>query len=173
MRRASFRDGEATVRMEGYIDLNKAQVDSTWQMGVSSDRRQKGPPVKLTLAGPLRELGARPRTPVAEDFVRAMLIRKMEGDISKLEGLNKPGGASPRPVASAPAPARAPAATPAPAKAAAAWSTAQQPAPTPRPKKKKEDAAAAKPPEPAPAPDRSFEQRMRDALDGIGSTSSR
>ena len=96
MRRASFRDGEATVRMEGYIDLNKAQVDSTWQMGVSSDRRQKGPPVKLTLAGPLRELGARPRTPAAEDFVRAILIRKMEGDISKLEGLNKPGGASPR-----------------------------------------------------------------------------
>ena len=173
MRRASFRDGEATVRMEGYIDLNKAQVDSTWQMGVSSDRRQKWPPVKLTLAGPLRELGAKPRTPAAEDFVRAILIRKMEGDITKLEGLNKPGGASPRPVAAAPAPApaRAPAATPAPARAAAAWSPVQQPAAAPKPRKKKEDAAAAKPAE--PAPERSFEQRMRDALDGVGSTSSR
>jgi uncharacterized protein involved in outer membrane biogenesis len=174
MRRASFRDGEATVRMEGYIDLNKALVDSTWQMGVSSDRRQKWPPVKLTLAGPLRELGAKPRTPAAEDFVRAILIRKMEGDITKLEGLNKPGGASPKPVVAAPtpAPARAPAATPAPARASTAWSTAQQPAPAPKPRKKKEDAAA-KPPEPEPTPSRSFEQRMRDALDGIGATSSR
>ena len=127
IRRASFRDGEATVRMEGYIDLNKAQVDSTWQMGVSSDRRQKGPPVKLTLAGPLRELGARPRTPVAEDFVRAILIRKMEGDITKLEGLNKPGGASPRPSRRRPRPlGRLPRL--APRTAATAWSPVQQPA---------------------------------------------
>ena len=160
MRRASFRDGEATVRMEGYIDLNKALVDSTWQMGVSSDRRQKGPPVKLTLAGPLRELGARPRTPAAEDFVRAILIRKMEGDITKLEGLNK-AGASPKPLAAAPKPVRA----------STAWSATQQPAPAPKPRKKKEDAAAAKPPE--PAPERTFEQRMRDALDNTGSASTR
>jgi hypothetical protein len=138
-------------------------VDSTWQMGVSSDRNRKWPPVKLTLAGPLRELGAKPRTPAAEDFVRAILIRKMEGDITKLEGLNKPAGASPKPMAAAPAPA--------PARASTAWSTTQQPAPAPKPRKKKEDAAAAKPPE--PAPDRSFEQRMRDALDGMGNTSSR
>ena len=102
IRRASFRDGDATVRMEAYIDLNKALVDSTWQMGVSSDRRMKWPPVKIVLAGPLRELGARPRTLAADDFVRALQVRKMEGDISRLESLNRPAGA-----ASAKAPAAA------------------------------------------------------------------
>ena len=76
--------------MEAFLDLNKAQVDSTWQMGVIADRRNKWPPVKVMLAGPLRELGARPKTLAAEDFVRAVLVRKMEGDITKLEGLNKP-----------------------------------------------------------------------------------
>ena len=95
IRRASFRGGSATVRMEAYLDLNKAQVDSTWQMGVSSDRRQKWPPVKIMLSGPLQELGAMERTLAAEDFVRAILVRKMEGDISKLESLNKPQPAVP------------------------------------------------------------------------------
>ncbi len=163
IRRASFRDGEATVRMEGYIDLNKALVDSTWQMGVSSDRRQKWPPVKLTLAGPLRELGARPRTPAAEDFVRAILIRKMEGDITRLEGLNS------RPAAAAPVKPGAAM----PAKASATWSASQQPVHPPRkPKHKKQEqqpaVSATEPTQP-----RSFEQRMRDTLDNIGDSSAR
>ncbi|MGO9362725.1 MAG: AsmA family protein [Rhodomicrobium sp.] len=148
IRRASFRGEDATVRMEAYADLNKAQVDSTWQMGVSSDRHQKWPPVKVMVSGPLRELGARPRTLAAEDFVRTILVRKMEGDISRLEGLNKPPAALAKP----PSP----------------W-TATQEAATPkkhrhkRDKDKPEDAPTAKTSEPASGP--SFEQRMRDALD--------
>ena len=163
IRRASFRDGEATVRMEGFIDLNKALVDSTWQMGVSSDRRQKGPPVKLTLAGPLRELGARPRTPAAEDFVRAILIRKMEGDITRLEGMNgKPAG---------PAPAKPAAAVP--AKASVTWSASQQPAPAPKKPKRKKEEQPASVSATEPTQPKSFEQRMRDTLDNIGGSSAR
>jgi AsmA-like C-terminal region/AsmA family len=156
IRGASFRGEDATVRMEAYADLNKAQVDSTWQMGVSSDRHQKWPPVKVMVSGPLRELGARPRTLAAEDFVRTILVRKMEGDISRLEGLNKPPGTAAKPSP----PARPP----------SAWTATQEPA-TPQKQRRKRDkdkpgeAPAAKPSEPAPA--RSFEQRMRDALENM------
>ena len=160
IRRASFRDGDATVRMEAYIDLNKALVDSTWQMGVSSDRRMKWPPVKIVLAGPLRELGARPRTLAADDFVRALQVRKMEGDISRLESLNRPAGA---------APAKAPAA--AGLNPPASWTATQQPAAAKKPKRKKEETPAAKAPEPAPP--KTFEQRMHDALDNMGGTAAR
>ncbi|MGA7325040.1 MAG: AsmA family protein [Rhodomicrobium sp.] len=90
IRRASFRGRDATVRMEGYLDLSKMAVDSTWQLGVRSDRRVKWPPVKILVSGPLRELGSRPRTLSADDFSRAILVHKMEGDIARLEGLNKP-----------------------------------------------------------------------------------
>jgi uncharacterized protein involved in outer membrane biogenesis len=154
IRRASFRGREATVRMEAYLDLNKMQVDSTWQMGVSSDRRVRWPPVKIGLPGPLRELGARPRTLAADEFVRAILVRKMEGDLTRLEGLNKPS-------------------------AAAQWTATQEPAKQGRRRKRNKEtsgdgaeepeapAEAALPaPSPAPAPAQSFEKRMRDALDG-------
>ena len=90
VRRASFRGRDSTVRMEAYLDLSKMQADTTWQAGVSSDKRMKWPPVKVQISGPLRELGARPRVLSAEDFVRAVLVRKMEGDITRLESLNKP-----------------------------------------------------------------------------------
>ncbi len=157
IRRASFRDGSATVRMEGYIDLDKALVDSTWQIGVSSDRHQKWPPVKVTLAGPLRELGARPRTLAAEDFARALLVRKMEGDISRLEGLNRAGASAKPPVAAAVGPS--------------AWTAAQEQATPKKRKRKKDETPGAKAPEPAPA--KSYEQRMRDALDNMNGTAAR
>ncbi len=118
-------------------------------MGVIADRRNKWPPVKVMLAGPLRELGARPKTLAAEDFVRAVLVRKMEGDITKLEGLNKPQ----------------------PAPAAKGWAaSSQDAAPKPKPRKPKPSAPAAKPAPPAPhasetVPARTYEQRMRDAVD--------
>ena len=160
MPRASFRDGETTVRMQAYIDLNKAIVDSTWQMGVSSDRKLKWPPVKVTLAGPLREIGARPRTLAAEDFVRALLVHKMEGDINRLENMGKPGGgasAAKPPVAASVSgnPSWAPA--------------APQPTAPKKPKKKKEDAASVSATAPIEAaPSGSYEQRMRDAIDRAG-----
>jgi uncharacterized protein involved in outer membrane biogenesis len=152
IRRASFRGREATVRMEAYLDLNKMQVDSTWQMGVSSDRRVRWPPVKIMLSGPLRELGARPRTLAAEDLVRAVLVRKMEGDLNRLEGLNKPSVAS-------------------------QWTVTQEPVSKQERRRKggKDNAgdqpggqgAAAKTPAP-PASTQSFEKRMRDALEKAG-----
>lgn len=90
MRRASFRSRDDTIRAEAYLDLSKMQVDSTWQIGVRSDRRAKWPPVKLTSAGSLLELGGHPQSLAAEDFARAIIVRKMEGDINRLEGLNRP-----------------------------------------------------------------------------------
>ncbi len=94
VRRASFRNRDGTVRMQAYLDLSTMQADTTWQAGVSSDKRAKWPPVKVHVSGPLRELGAMPRALSAEDFVRAVLIRKMEGDITRLESLNKPAAAA-------------------------------------------------------------------------------
>jgi uncharacterized protein involved in outer membrane biogenesis len=159
IRRASFRSlpadakgktavagKDGTVRLQAYLDLNKAQVDSTWQMGVLADRRNKWQPVKVMLAGPLRELGARPKTLAAEDFVRAVLVHKMEGDITRLEGLNKP---PPQP-------------------ASKGWTASQQSAPKPKPHKPKAaPAATVKPAPPAleTVPARTYEQRMRDAVE--------
>ncbi len=88
--RASFRGRDGTVRMEAFVDLSSFQADTAWQIGVKSDARAKWPPVKIQIGGPLRELGSKPRSLSAEDFVRAVLIRKMEGDIARLESLNKP-----------------------------------------------------------------------------------
>jgi uncharacterized protein involved in outer membrane biogenesis len=152
IRRASFRGREATVRMEAYVDLNKAQADSTWQLGVSSDRRAKWPPVKVTLSGPVRELGNKPRTLAAEDFARAVLVRKMEGDISRLEGLNS----SNKPPVPAPA-----------------WTTKQEPAPKKSRKNQRNGddappAVSGTPGQTRPAgaaQAQTFEQRMRDVLD--------
>ncbi len=96
--RASFRsrdNKDGTVRMEAYLDLSTMQADTTWQAGVSSDRRAKWPPVKVQMAGPLRELGGRPRALSAEDFGRTILVRKMEGDMTRLESLNKPQAGAP------------------------------------------------------------------------------
>jgi hypothetical protein len=142
IRRASFRNREGTVRMEAYLDLTRMQADTTWQAGVSSDRRA-WPPVKLQLAGPLGELGARPRTLAAEDFVRAILVHKMEGDIARLEGLNKPQGPS------------------------SSWTTTQEPAAKPnRRRKRDQDKSQSSPTAPggAAAGKSGFETRMRDAL---------
>ncbi len=151
IRRASFRSREASVRMEAYLDLNKMQVDSSWQMGVGNGSHTRWPPIKIELAGPLRELGARPRTLAGDDFVRAVLVRKMEGDLTKLEGLNKPS-------------------------AAKQWTATQEPASSKQGRRHKRNSEQPAEPEapadatpavpaPAPPPGQSFEKRMRDALD--------
>lgn len=157
IRRASFRGRDGTVRMEAYLDLAKMQVDSSWQAGVTSDRRAKWPPVKILISGQLRDLGSRPRTLAAEDFVRAILVRKMEGDITRLEGLNKPQ----TPLSS--------------------WTATQEPVPKPTRRRKRDDgnpdagpvqpdtnlsAAPRKGPAVTAKPD--FETRMRDALESRG-----
>lgn len=161
---ASFRGEDATVRMEGYFDLGKALADTTWQIGASSGRHRKWPPVKLTWAGPLRELGAKPRTLAGEDLVRAILVRKMEGDIDRLEGLNKtPATSSIKPPAQA---AKLP---------SSGWTATQEPAPksTNRRKRNKDKPREAPATGPSEAPGRTFEQRMRDALENIGGSSAR
>jgi uncharacterized protein involved in outer membrane biogenesis len=84
----AFLGEDGAVGMEGYLDLSSLKADTTWQLGPGSDRGAKWPPVKLQIAGPLRALGAAPRSLLAEDFVRAVLIRKMEGDIARLEGMS-------------------------------------------------------------------------------------
>ena len=113
--RASFRNRDGTVRMEAYLDLSNMQADTSWQAGVSSDRHIRWPPVKIQVSGPLRELGAKPRVLSAEDFVRAVLVRKMEGDMTRLESLSKPQAAVP------------------------AWATKQEPAPPSPPRRKPDD----------------------------------
>jgi len=149
---ASLRGRESTVQLDALLDLSKMQADSTWQMSVGSDRRVRWPPVKVSISGALRELGARPRTLTADEFVRAVMVRKMEGDLTKLEGLNKPSAALP-------------------------WSAAQQPAPKPR-RKRTKDADGAPQSGDAAAPAQGsqtatptpFEKRTRDALDAQGGT---
>jgi uncharacterized protein involved in outer membrane biogenesis len=140
VRRASFRNRDATVRMEAYLDLSTMLADTTWQAGVGSDKRAKWPPVKVHVAGPLRELGAKPRTLSAEDFVRAVLIRKMEGDITRLEGLNKPAAAS----------------------AAPSWPAKQEPAP--KAGRRKDENPTAAQAGAAAGQLSEFEKRMRDVL---------
>ncbi len=144
IRRASFRNGDGTVRMEAVLDVSKMEADTSWQLGVSSDPRQKWPPVKLLIAGPVGELGVRPRTIAADDLIRAVLVRKMEGDISKLENLSKPQASS------------------------SPWTTTQEPANGAN--KKRGDGAQSTPADAGgaqsslnPGPS-DFEARMRDAL---------
>jgi hypothetical protein len=148
---ASFPGGEASIRMGALLDLSKMQADTSWELIQNSAGPQKLPPVKVTLSGPVRELGSRPRAFAAEDFSRAILVRKMEGDISRLEGLNSGN----KPAASIPA-----------------WNTTQESGPK-KSRKSQEAGTApaisgsapvqARPPGAAQA--QSFEQRMRDFLD--------
>src|SRR5262249_38618982 len=65
---ASFPGNEASIRMEALLDLSKMQADTSWELIQSSAGPQKLPPVKVTLSGPVRELGSRPRALAAEDF---------------------------------------------------------------------------------------------------------
>jgi len=155
IRRASFRGKDSTVRMEALVDLSKMEADSTWQAGVSSDR-SKWPPVKIIIAGPLRELGARPRSVAADDFARTILLRKMEGDLKRLEGLNRQ--TAPQSWTATQEPAQKP-----PARKKGNENTSQNPA------QRREDTAApaAKSPQNTAAP--SFETRIRDALQPGGS----
>lgn len=103
--RASFRNKDGSVRMQAYLDLSTMQADTAWQAGVPSDRNAKWPPVKVQLAGPLRELGAKSRLVSAEEFARTLLVHKMEGDITRLENLGKPQAAAPWGAKQEPAPA--------------------------------------------------------------------
>jgi hypothetical protein len=139
--RASFRNKDGTVRMEAYLDLSNMQADTSWQAGVSSDRRVRWPPVKVQVSGPLRELGARPRVLSAEDFARTLLVRKMEGDMTRLESLNKPQTAAP------------------------AWATKQEGAPPSLPvRRKRDDTSPAAQAGVAASGTSDFEKRMHDAL---------
>ena len=145
--RASFRNKDGTVRMEAYLDLSTMQADSTWQAGVRSDRYSKWPPVKIQLSGPLQELGAKPRVLSAEDFARTLLVRKMEGDITRLENLGKPQGSASwntKQEATKPLPAarRKPQGSPAQAGAAASRETSFE--------KRTRDALSKGPPQPSP-----------------------
>jgi uncharacterized protein involved in outer membrane biogenesis len=151
---ASFPGQEASIRLDALLDLSKMQADTSWELIQSFSGSQKLPPVKVMLSGPVRELGARPRTLAAEDFARTVLVRKMEGDISRLEGLNSSN--------------KAPASMP-------GWTTTQQPAPKKKPKSPRDEnepgnapaaSSASKPIRPPGAGQaQSFEQRMRDFLD--------
>jgi len=137
--RASFRNKDGTVRMEAYLDLSNMQADTSWQAGVSSDRHVRWPPVKVQVSGPLRELGARPRVLSAEDFARTLLVRKMEGDMTRLESLNKQT-------------------------AAPAWATKQEAGPLSPARRRRDDASPAAQAGAAASSGSDFEKRMRDAL---------
>jgi hypothetical protein len=136
--RASFRNKDGTVRLEAYLDLSTMQADTTWQAGVSSDRHVRWPPVKVQVSGPLRELGARSRVLSAEDFARTILVRKMEGDMTRLESLNKPLTVAP------------------------AWATKQDAPAAAR--RKRDDTSPAAQAGAAASSASDFEKRMRDAL---------
>jgi uncharacterized protein involved in outer membrane biogenesis len=140
----SLLSEDGAVSMEAYLDLSTLQADTTWQLG-GQDRRAKWPPVKLQISAPLRALGAAPRSLLAEDFIRAVLIRKMEGDITRLESLNKPQTAPPPPQS---------------------WAPAQQQE-QPKPARRKRPPENALPPPQQAGPltgPTEFEKRMRDAL---------
>jgi uncharacterized protein involved in outer membrane biogenesis len=159
VRRAPFRGRDGTMRAEVYVDLGKAQADTTWDMRSSSSNREYWPAVKVMLSGQLRELGGRPRTVSAEDFIHAVTLRKMEGDLNRLENL---GTGKPPPAA------------------APAWTASQEPtAKKGRKTKGSQDergdasvtaptGAKARPTSPPQA--QSFEQRMRDALQNLSGT---
>jgi hypothetical protein len=158
---ASFPGNETSIRLEALLDLSKMQADTSWELIQNPGGDQKLAPVKVTLSGPVRELGNRPRTLAAEDFARAILVRKMEGDISRLEGLNssnRPPVSSNKPPASLPG-----------------WTTTQEPSPKKKPKSPRSGdevggapaaSSASKPVRPPGAAQaQSFEQRMRDFLE--------
>ncbi len=152
IRRAAFtsqRDGQ--MRLEAMVDLARLQVDATWQLGSIRDPRAKWPPVKVTAAGSIRDLGNLSLTFAADDLVRGLAARRMEADLKRLESLNN------RPAPTAP------------------WTTKQETVPRSdqrRPEASATPSGEAEKPVAAPPPSSyarpSFETRMRELLQSEG-----
>ena len=94
----NYHQKEFTAKEQNYWS-QRGEVAGEWQGRLAA---------KFGLAGAV----------AAEDFARTVLVRKMEGDISRLEGLNSGN----KPPASVPA-----------------WTTTQQPAPKKKPKSPRDE----------------------------------
>jgi uncharacterized protein involved in outer membrane biogenesis len=85
----------AETKINGYIELASLRVDSEWGMRLKDSRDADMPPVNLVLAGSLRDAGSiTPQIDTAplEGF---LTVRRMEGDVERLETLDVSGRGQP------------------------------------------------------------------------------
>jgi hypothetical protein len=85
----------AETTINGYVELASLRVDSEWEMRLKDARDADMPPVNLVFAGSLRDAGAiAPQIDTApmEGF---LTVRRMEGDVERLETLDVSGRGQP------------------------------------------------------------------------------
>jgi hypothetical protein len=85
----------AETTINGYVELASLRLDSEWAMRLRDSRDADMPPVNLVFAGSLRDAGAiEPQIDTApmEGF---LTVRRMEGDVERLETLDVSGRGQP------------------------------------------------------------------------------
>jgi hypothetical protein len=85
----------AETTINGYVELASLRLDSEWAMRLKDSRDADMPPVNLVLAGSLSDAGAiAPQIDTApmEGF---LTVRRMEGDVERLETLDVSGRGQP------------------------------------------------------------------------------
>ena len=85
----------AETTINGYVELASLRLDSEWAMRLKDSRDADMPPVNLVFAGLLSDAGAiRPQIDTApiEGF---LTVRRMEGDVERLETLDVSGRGQP------------------------------------------------------------------------------
>jgi hypothetical protein len=85
----------AETTINGYVELASLRLDSEWTMRLIGGRDADLPPVNLVFAGSLRDAGAiSPQIDTApmEGF---LTVRRMEGDVERLETLDVSGRGQP------------------------------------------------------------------------------
>jgi hypothetical protein len=88
--RATIRGRDSEIRAEAYLDLQKMQADSTWEIDLSGPGKgAQWPPLKLLVNGPATALGGASRTLSSEDVARAISMKRIESNMDRLEGLSK------------------------------------------------------------------------------------
>ena len=92
----------AETAINGYVELASLRLDSEWAMRLKDSRDADMPPVNLVFAGPLSDAGAiAPQidtAPMGEGF---LTVRRMEGDVERLETLDVSGRGQPEAEAEA------------------------------------------------------------------------
>ena len=91
----------AETTINGYVELASLRLDSEWAMRLKDSRDADMPPVNLVFAGSLGDAGAiAPQIDTApmEGF---LTVRRMEGDVERLETLDVSGRGQPEAEAEA------------------------------------------------------------------------
>jgi uncharacterized protein involved in outer membrane biogenesis len=91
---ASVPGANGMIRLNGILDVASGTVDLTALLMPAAGKQFRAPPVRVSLAGPVRELGAAARTFDASEFATALNARRIENNLRRLEGLDRPAQAS-------------------------------------------------------------------------------